>query len=91
MSSGLSFVIGLAVGAYLASMVWVGIWRRRRKLVARAVVTEVSEETRTRARALVSQGKPVHAVKAVRAETGWDLLRATTFVNSLSRHDGGRS
>jgi hypothetical protein len=87
MSSGVAFLLGLAVGAYLASMVWVGIWQRRRKLAARAVVTEVSEETRARARALLSQGQLVNAVRAVRAETGWDLRRAKAYVDTLHPGD----
>lgn len=44
---------------------------------------EVSEATMARARELAAAGKVVHAVKAVREETGWDLKRAKDFVDGL--------
>jgi ribosomal protein L7/L12 len=46
-------------------------------------VDGVDEETRTRARALVRDGKPVMAVKVVRDGTGWSLRQAKEFVDGL--------
>ncbi len=46
-------------------------------------VAGVGEETLARARALVAEGKFVHAVKAVREETGWDLRRSKDVVDRL--------
>jgi hypothetical protein len=91
MSSGLSFVLGLGLGVFLTSMVFLGIWSRRRKPVAHDLATEVSEETLARARELVYRGKIVLAVKAVRDETGWDLRRAKAVVDTMPRQrgDGG--
>lgn len=52
---------------------------------------EVSEETMTRARELKAAGKVVHAVKAIRDETGWDLKRCKDIVDRMpkKRDDSG--
>jgi len=44
---------------------------------------EVSEATLAQVRELAAAGEIVHAVKAVRADTGWGLKRAKDFVDGL--------
>jgi ribosomal protein L7/L12 len=44
---------------------------------------EVSEATMARARQLAAAGKVVHAVKAIRDETGWSLKRCKDIVDGL--------
>lgn len=44
---------------------------------------DVSAETLARARALVASGKVIHAVQAVREETGWSLRRSKDVVDRL--------
>jgi len=46
-------------------------------------VEDVSAETLARARALVASGKVIHAVQAVREETGWSLRRSKDVVDRL--------
>jgi ribosomal protein L7/L12 len=51
---------------------------------------EVSAATMTRARELAAAGKVVHAVKAIRDETGWSLKRCKDIVDGMpkKRDDG---
>jgi ribosomal protein L7/L12 len=44
---------------------------------------EIREETVSRARALVAEGKKIQAVKVVREDTGWGLKQAKDFVDGL--------
>lgn len=83
MANGLYFALGVVVGVTLATMVF--RMRLRQAPPPAPAPTEVGEETLARARDLVARGKIVHAVKAVREETGWDLLRAKLFVDTLPR------
>jgi ribosomal protein L7/L12 len=83
MSSGLYFMLGLAVGAALTAVIFMSA--RRRPPVPRDLAEQVSEETLARARELVAAGKIVHAVKAIRDETGWDLRRSKAVVDGMPR------
>jgi ribosomal protein L7/L12 len=83
MSSGLYFILGLAVGASLTAVIFLS--GRKRAPAPRELAERVSEETLTRARQLVAAGKVVHAVKAIRDETGWDLKRSKAVVDGMHR------
>jgi hypothetical protein len=57
MSSGLYFVLGLAVGAALTAVLFMSTRGRAPKPAPRELVEQVSEETLARARELVAAGK----------------------------------
>jgi ribosomal protein L7/L12 len=81
MSSGLTFMLGMAAGFVLATLFFLrDLANRRPKRVA-----EVSEDTLVKARELVALGKPVQAIKVVRDETGCGLKQAKAVVDGLSR------
>jgi len=86
MSNGLYFTLGVVVGVALTTVLFMA--RRRQAPPPAPLLTEVSEETLARARELVARGKKIHAIKAVREETGWDLARAKAVVDTMAR--GGR-
>jgi ribosomal protein L7/L12 len=52
-------------------------------------VGEVGEQTLARARELAAAGRVVHAVKAVRDETGWDLRRCKDVVDRMPKKRRG--
>ena len=81
MASGLYLVLGLVVGVVLTAV----LFRLRRPAPPAPPASEVSAETLARARDLVARGRIVHAVKAVRDETGWDLAVTKAFVDTLPR------
>jgi len=81
MSSGLYFVLGMAVGAALTAVLFTATRRRP----TREPAGEVGEEALARARELVARGKVIHAVKVVREDTGWDLKHAKAVVDRMPR------
>jgi ribosomal protein L7/L12 len=94
MSAGTAFALGLIIGVLATTVVFAFLRPSRVSTPpAGELVTQVSEETLARARDLVARGKIVHAVKAVREETGWDLVRAKAVVDTLPRspRDDGAS
>jgi hypothetical protein len=82
MSSGLYFVLGMAVGAALTAVLFMST---RGRAPTPAPREQVSEETLARARELVAAGKIVHAVKVIRDETGWDLKHSKAVVDAMPR------
>jgi ribosomal protein L7/L12 len=84
MSSGTAFILGFFLGVLLTLAVAVAV--RRRPVAPPVVLSEVPEEALARARALVAQGRIVHAVKAVREETGLGLAQAKAVVDRLPRN-----
>jgi hypothetical protein len=84
MSSGAYFVVGLAVGVLLTSLVFVGLRSRRPARPLPAPVGEVSAAAMVTVRELVAAGEIVPAVKLVREDTGWGLLHAKTFVDRVA-------
>ncbi|TDV46964.1 hypothetical protein [Actinophytocola oryzae] len=91
MSSGSAFPLGLVVGIALTVLAFVLSRSRRRPPPPPLdeLVALVSEETLVRARQLVAEGRIVHAVKAVRDETGMDLRSAKAVVDTLPRPGRG--
>lgn len=86
MSTGSAFTFGLVIGV-VATVIAFTLTRSRREYrpPASELVTRVSEETLARARQLVAQGRIIHAVKAVREDTGMDLVNAKAVVDTLAR------
>ncbi|MFC7331109.1 ribosomal protein L7/L12 [Marinactinospora rubrisoli] len=78
-----SVVLLLVPVAFVAGLLVAGLARRspQRSRPPRPV----SADTLERARALIAQGKPVHAIKGVREETGMGLAEAKALVDALSQ------
>lgn len=83
MSTGLQILLGVCIGVVLFVVF-------RRRLVGtdkeppapqKYPADEVSDETIDRMKALIADGKAMLAIKAVRDDTGWDLLRSKKFVD----------
>jgi len=85
MASGLYFVLGMAVGAALTTVIFISTRNQRHGPTPSDLATQVSEETLARARELVAAGKVVHAVKVIRDETGWNLKHSKAVVDTMPR------
>jgi ribosomal protein L7/L12 len=85
MPSALYFILGLAVGAALTTVIFMTT-RRHPPEPRQQLADHVTEETLTQARELVAAGKIIKAVKTIREETGWDLKRSKAIVDTLPRN-----
>jgi ribosomal protein L7/L12 len=81
-------VVLVAIVIVLAGLLLAARIGANKRAVSPGYPLTAAPELTAQARELVVAGRPIHAIKLVRARTGWNLVTAKTFVDQLDAPAG---